>query len=277
MPSLPTNNGHLPVCYAYDYTDGTWKGIDGTAQPLLNRGFLYGDGYFDTMAVFAGEIQLFDLHRVKCEAAASALHFPFDGQAFQGLHALAGDEGVLRFYAYMPGGVGQTTLFDQAELRGVFTPQPLTATIPSHSVTLAEERVYSQGLPYRHKTLSRLTYVHAQRFLAGTAFSDALLLNEQGRVASLTSSCIVYGLAGQVYLIPNSEGCMAGAARAAFLQLTGAEERPLSLDDLPALSWMLGLNSLGPRHIARYNAQPLGEANAEVLQTLYQIYPFLTR
>lgn len=277
MPSLPTNNGHLPVCYAYDYTDGTWKGIDGTAQPLLNRGFLYGDGYFDTMAVFAGEIQLFALHRPKCEAAASALSFPFDQHAFDSLQALAEGEGVLRFYAYAPGGVGQTTLFDQAELRAVFTPQPLTATIPSHFVTLAEELVYSQGLPYRHKTLSRLTYVHAQRLLTGTAFTDALLLNEHGRVASLTSSCIVYGLAGQVYAIPSSEGCMAGAARALFLNLTGAPERPLDLNQLPSLSWMLGINSLGPRRVSCIDELALGEPDAEAVETLYQIYPFLKR
>lgn len=277
MPSLPTNNGHLPVCYAYDYTDGVWKGIDGEAQPLLNRGFLYGDGYFDTMAVFEGEIQLFDQHRIKCKAAASALHFSFNHQAFDSLTTLAGEEGVLRFYTYAPGGVGQTTLFDQAELRAVFTPQVLTASLPSHAVTLADESVYSLGLPYRHKTLSRLPYVHAQRLLAGMPFSDALLLNEHGRVASFTSSCIVYGLAGQVYAIPTSEGCMVGAARAIFLQLTSAEERPLSLNELPSLSWMLGLNSLGPRQIAKLEDQTLGVPDADTLDVLRQIYPFLKR
>jgi len=250
-------------------------GIDGEAQPLLNRGFLYGDGYFDTMAVFGGKIQLFDQHRAKCEAAASALRFPFDRVAFDTLQALVSGEGVLRFYAYAPGGVGQSTLFDHTELRAVFTPQTLASAIPSLAVTLSSERVFSQGLPYRHKTLSRLPYIHAERLLAGTGFADALLPNEHGRIASLTSSCIFYVLAEQIYAIPCSEGCMAGAARAAFLNLTGARERLLSPAELPSVEWMLGLNSLGPRRVSRWEDRALGEPDASTREVLGRLYPWL--
>lgn len=277
MPSLSAKNDHSPVCYAYDYTEGAWVGIDGESQPLLNRGFLYGDGFFDTLAVYQGSIQIFDQHRIKSGAAAAALSFPFPSPAFEALAEVVGGEGVLRFYAYAPGGVGGSASVERVELRAVFTPQALETSLATHAVALAAEPVFSQGLVYRHKTLSRLPYVQALRQLSGSQATDALLCNEHHRLASLTSSCITYGLAGRCYVIPTAEGCMAGAARAAFLSLTNAPERMLPLSELPAVDWILGLNSLGPRHIIRFRDLRFGNPYPEILAALHRLYPFLKR
>ena len=69
------------------YVDGAWQDAEAGTVPIHDRGFLLGDGVYDTCRVFEGRYFLFPEHARRLHASAAVLRIPVPGVAE--LHDLA--------------------------------------------------------------------------------------------------------------------------------------------------------------------------------------------
>lgn len=217
---------------------------------MPDRGFLYGDGLFETILVRHKRAPLLPLHLARLTASARALAIPCDLERIaqdidehlatlpEGEHALrltlTRGEALTRGYAYT--GQERPTLH--------LTSAPYRRpTKPLRAIT-ATNRIYSGSPLTRHKSLSALEKVLARTEAAQAGVDEALLLNEAGRPVEGTSHNLFILLDGQWLTPPVAEGCLPGVMRSQLLRLLGARERPLTVEDLHAAERLLLSNAL---------------------------------
>ena len=263
---MSANNGHLAATFQFDYTSGAWLQIDGNAGAWWTLpGLLYGDGFFDTMAVWGGAIQFWPFHQLKVLETALVLGIMVPDQALESLPACVnGQEGVLRVYV-----VAQEAGLPHLWV-ATFTEQVLERETKSVSVEFASGRLDAEALAHQYKLLSRFSYRQAQREAGG---GEALLLNKAGRVASFTSGCVVYGMAAGVYCIPAAEGRQNSATLQILQARYGIMGRPLEAN-LPGVDWMLAVNSLRLRVVERVGQKHLARPDGAVLGTFLHHWPW---
>jgi len=279
MPLLDTNNGINSSFIQLDYTNGEWRRMDGMFN-LLNRGFLYGDGFFDTVAIFNSTPQFWEEHvaKIRDTSYALLLDLPhnWQGALFQLVKSIF-QEGILRIYIFRKGEFGDSTT-RESNMIVHFEDRELPTKNQLYKTIFSTQRVDSRSLLFRYKTLNRLPYLRSIQDLHGSGCTDAILLNEMDNLASLTSACILFGQDNKTFYIPTSEGTQAGAAIAKFCKLwkgTQISKRALAVSDLNSVGWILGLNSLGPRFIQQIDNITLDYPNEQVVETLKEMYPFL--
>lgn len=224
---------------------------DALALDVGDRGFLLGDGVFETIAVNHGHAVWLDEHLHRMADAATELGIAYDAQKIrQGveavLHKSVAKHEVLRI-----------TLSRGATVRGLAvdgtSPNLLISRnlfdlgMQPQSLRLAVSKIRrNETAPSsRLKTLSYIDGIAAAREVAGTA-DDALMLNMAGHVASTT--------VGNIFLVRGSElitpqlgqGILAGITRSKILELSdwNAKEAVVSLDDILAADAVFVTNSL---------------------------------
>ena len=260
--------------------NGEWQLTDGMPLLQLNRGFLYGDGIFNTMAVYKNMIQHISRHTSKMTKAAYALGFVINTKLIRCMVEMAKaqmQQGVLRFYAYADGGFGYGKRSEVINYFLHFQPTELAWTPEPYAVVSYPHPIQADAILHRHKTLAGLPYVLASRYADTKGAQDSLLHNTSGNVASLTSSCIFWGDGNGIFVIPTSDGCHAGTMRGVlygFLQ-GRAGVRSLSMNILPRVKWMVGVNSLGPRLVSSLDGRLLNSPPPDVIMAIIQLYPFL--
>ncbi len=215
---------------------------DGAASvDIADRGFLLGDGVFDTFRVTGGAPVRLDAHlaRLRAAAAAFAIPVPFADAAIDAaVRELAVGNSV-------SDGVGRLTLSRGAGPRGLLPPDPaepfaMMAVAPAPPQTAAPLRLHvsdvvrpSGALTSRYKTLSYLDNVEARRRAAAAGFDEALLLNERGEAACACAANIFW-LKGGVLHTPALEcGVLDGITRAAVIRAARAMDIPVNEGRFP--------------------------------------------
>lgn len=188
-----------------------------------DRGFLLGDGLFETMAIRGGGVRFLDRHLARLADGCRVIGMPVPDTAeaaiAQLLQASPTEAGSLRLtWSRGPGP------------RGLMPPQDLTPTLlitvtpgtppcgPIHLMTARTVRRNEQSPTARIKCLSYLDNVLARQEAATKGADDALLLNSQGRVAETTIANLHLFLDGVWVTPPVSEGALPGVMRAALLE-----------------------------------------------------------
>jgi branched-chain amino acid aminotransferase len=208
--------------------------------PAGDRGFLFGDGIFETALLRGGEVPLLPLHLQRMSASARALGIPFDlekiraaAQAVAGANADGGGEFALRI----------TLSRGQAGVRGYQPPPdpvptlmvvgtPYTRPSGPLSAVTASFRV-NPGSPLTgHKTLSALEQVLAKMEAQRAGCDEVLLLNTAGRVAEGAAANLFIVRQGLWLTPPLTDGCLPGVMRQRVLTLSGGIEWPITVDDL---------------------------------------------
>ena len=195
------------------------RGID--AQ---DRGFLFGDGVFDTVAMAGAHGHRLGAHidrlvtaavTIGIEIGEGALHAAID----EARRGLAGPTTILR-----------TTVTRGVALRGLW---PSGASEPTIAVSTQAWPLDLIGQPAtlaiataprnersplsRLKSLNYLDAILAAREAAATGADDALLLNTAGRVACTTIANLFILRAERLVTPPLGEGCLPGIMRATLL------------------------------------------------------------
>jgi branched-chain amino acid aminotransferase len=219
----------------------------GPSIDVQDRGFLLGDGVFDTMAAAAGVGLAADRHRARLVAHARVVGIASDPSAVAALQ----DE-VLREIGASPA-IVRTTVTRGRTARGlwpsglvsptiVVTAEPWNLSLVGQParLVLASAPRNERAATSRIKALGYLDAILAAREAAEAGADDALLLNTQGRVAS-TTIANVFRLAGdRLETPPVTEGCLDGVVRqialeeAQALGLATAETRLTPTDLLDA-------------------------------------------
>jgi branched-chain amino acid aminotransferase len=210
---------------------GSLASVDGAIMlassatiPATDEGLLRGDGVFEVIRVYAGKPFAFDEHLARLERSASNLRLPVD------VEAVRADAWRLLAHA----GIGP----DHELLRIVITRggRRLLLTEPMHaqpdvirlgSVTYAPTRILD-GV----KSLSYGANMLASRLARERGFDEALLVTPHGRVLEAPTSSIFWVADDALFTPPLDEHILASITRAVVLSVTGAVERPCTLEEL---------------------------------------------
>lgn len=241
---------------------------------VFDRGFLYGDGLFETLRVANAKPFRWAAHLVRLEAGAAFLgiRLPFARDALAGFAAdlIARNglsEGVLRLTVsrgvgargYSPRGAGRPTL--------VMTLHPLPAPpgagwrlITSTFRLPAGERLA------RFKTANKLPQILARAEADAAGADEAVLLNSEGFVAEAASGNLFAVVGDAVHTPPSDAGLLPGVTRGVVLELCaalGLATREASLSPAAlggAAGVFLTLSSLGVVEAVALDGAPLGRS-----------------
>lgn len=241
-----------------------------------DRGFLLGDGVFETVAVINHKPLWLDEHMQRMAHAAVELGIVFSAErTFSGLTEVLKKSEV-------PCEVLRITLSRGKAARGLAGD----GASPSLLITLDEFAAKNLFQPCRLKvsqvrrnefapssrlkTLSYIDGIAAAREVAGEA-DDALMLNTSGHVASATVANI-FAMQGDELITPSVEqGILSGITRGILLdngQKLGFKpvERAVPLEDIVRADAVFLCNSLRfIRPVTSLNGEPLGKGSLDRL------------
>jgi branched-chain amino acid aminotransferase len=221
------------------YIDGQTMDLATATVPLNDRGFLLGDGVFETLRTSNGRVFRLEDHCRRMEAGLRAVNLDGDlvEEFRQAVDALVqGGAKAFGGELYVRVMVSTGPMEDFLETgRGVsvtglckkFKPYPLQYYSQGVDLVTSRERKDSRSALAAVKTLSFLPYVTARREAHNATAHDALLLNEHGRVAEATTSNVFALHDGTVYAPGESEGAIPGVTRSAVLELVAEAGLPV--------------------------------------------------
>jgi len=217
---------------------------------VFDRGFLYGDGVFETLRAYRGRIFQLTEHLARLERSASELGMalPVTRERLADLvrESLTRNqlqEAYLRITVSRgPGEIGLDPALCKSPTLVViakpFEPYPASFYTDGVSVIIAQtRRTPPEALPPHIKSLNFLNNVLAKMEAKAAGSHEALLLNHQGEVTEGTTSN-VFVVQGKRLCTPAVEcGLLAGITRGIVLQLAReagipAAETRLTASDL---------------------------------------------
>ncbi len=226
------------------FLNGRFVAEEAAQVSVFDRGFLYGDGLFETLRIVQGRPFAWDAHMERLARGAEFLKLrpplsPIEMRsAVERLVALnALPDSVLRLTltrgtgprGYSPRGADSPTL--------VLALHPLPGTGPRGLRLITSSfRVAADDPLAQVKTCSKLLHVLARAEAEAQRADDALLLNTRAQVAETTSSNIFW-LSGEVLLTPPTRsGALAGITRATVFELAGKLGLECGeVDDVPSV------------------------------------------
>ncbi|ATU74028.1 Putative branched-chain-amino-acid aminotransferase [Gluconacetobacter sp. SXCC-1] len=229
-----------------------------------DRGFLLGDGVFETMRVAGGRVCHFARHMDRLARGAAVLHMPPPDMAVLS----AGVDALLGACALVSGSL-RLTLTRGTGPRGLLPPAPvvptclITATAgmpPSTPVRLvtSTHRRDAAGVLSRIKSLNYLPSILARMEAAAQGADDALLLNHAGHVAETSASTLVACMGGQLVTPPVSDGALPGTVRGVLVDAGMVRVGRIEAAGLHEAQALFVLNSLGVREVVALDGHALG-------------------
>lgn len=228
--SAPSRKPKVPA--GLGYVDGKVMDLAKATIPLNDRGYLLGDGVFETLRTVNGKVFRLDDHaaRLRQSLKAIGLDEPVEKEFRAAVQALA-KKGIQAYggEVYLRVNISTGPMGDIAGGdRGImvtglcrkFKPYPMQYYSNGVHVITSRQRKDSRSPLSSVKTLSFLPYVAARREALTATAHDALLLNEHGRVAEAsTSNLFARGKDDVVYAPGPAEGAVGGVTRTVLLDL----------------------------------------------------------
>ncbi len=246
-----------------------------SGQPVLtadNRGFRYGDGIFETMAVKDGRIRLGRYHFERLMSGAALLQFTttplftpeilttevlelcrMNGHSASGrvrLVVFRGDGG----FADADAGLFPNYIIQSWPL----APENDAFNEKAWSIDLFPEGRKSCDPFSNLKSNNYLLYTLAALYAQKNGLDDSLVLNSQGRIADSSIANLFYLKGNCIYTPALSEGCVAGVMRRYLVESLPAagfavREKETTIEDLESAEEVFLTNALkGIRWVGRW-------------------------
>lgn len=268
------------------FLNGQFVPEDRAVVSVFDRGFLYGDGLFETVRIRRGQPFRWPQHLERLHRGAEflGLKLPFADHALEkfvaelitrnrrpdGLLRLTLSRGV-GVRGYSPKGADHPTL--------VMALHPMPARkVPTRGwrlVTSSRRLPAGESLA-QYKTANKLAQILARAEADLVGADEALLLNTDGFVVEGASSNLFWVQAGVVCTPPTTSGVLAGVTRAVVLELCHSlaltvRETTATLDALRrAEGVFLTLSSFGVVAAAELDGRPLPQSSlVKQLQLAY--------
>jgi len=206
--------------------------IDNAKISVLDRGFSYGDGLFETMRAYRGKVFRLERHLDRFYKSASQIYLEIP---------YSREELSLIIYETIKKNILQETIIRLTATRGPAEPglsfqadssptllvnaRPINppsngcykegvgiATIPSSSVRVS-------GLREQIKSCNYLSHILMKKMAEDRGAYEAILLNDHGDVCEGTTSNIFIIKEGIIFTPPVSEHVLAGVTRKVVLEI----------------------------------------------------------
>jgi len=215
--------------------------------PVTNRGFKYGDSFFETMVMFSKKIPLLDYHWSRIEFTADVLsaHLPkrFHIDSFQTmlLDLASVNDAVknarVRLQFFRKG--GGLYLPDDEELGYVISLDKIANTKFEEGnglkIGVREDCYRPVSMTSDLKTNNSLMYVLSAQFAKAEGWDEMILLNDAESICEAIHSN-VFLVKGEKIVTPDLDcGCVNGVMRSYIISLLDDEifeERPVELKEL---------------------------------------------
>ena len=210
---------------------------------VFDRGFLYGDGVFETLRIYNGKPFLFDRHIGRLSHGLGSL-FIGDKYSFSEYLEHTRElieknnvtEGVLRIQATRgPGKRGYSTTgnYDPTVLISLHVAPnvDLNNVLPVKLATSTQ--ILSDHDPFSTlKTTNKLANIVALREAEKIGMDDALLTNHKGNITEASGSNVFWTKDNTLFTPPVSSGCLSGITRGMILELAIALKLPTVQQDI---------------------------------------------
>lgn len=254
-----------------------------------DRGFLLGDGLFETMRVHQGRIFQLEAHLARLHAGAAALQIPVPKSSEEIRTALSATLAA-NDLAHADASL-RLTLTRGTGPRGVLplkSPTPtlmITATPMSQQATPPVNTIIASAPRNQHspltqiKSLNFLEFILARQEAEQKNANEALLLNTNGHLTEATTANLFIVQNEKVYTPPLTDGVLPGITRALILQLAKSKhilsaEASLTPEALYSAQEAFLTNSLiGIRAIRSVDGKSIGDGHeGHLTQKLKALY-----
>ena len=219
------------------WLDGALIPEDDARISPQNRGFLYGDGCFETVRIQGGAPFRLDAHFERLRDGLEVLRIepPWSVEDLrQGARKVVETNGVVE-------GLVRTTVIagERSTTRGMatITTRALPEIPPQPALHVAATVRRLSGPLSQIKSISRVAESVAFREAEAEGAFDAVLLNEKGRIVETTARNVFVVSDGALLTPATYEGALPGITRGAILEIAArakirARETSVSLDRL---------------------------------------------
>ena len=252
---------------------------DEAAIPVTDRGFLLGDGVFDTMLAADGILQHAARHFTRLVRHASVLGIPcpYDPAALtaQAHDILAANNAFSGLYAL------RTTLTHGSGARGLAAPEkpspalvmrlsPAPAVKQNISLMIAQSTRRNEFSPLSQiKSLNYGDSLIAHAEAAKTGADDAILLNTRGNICCASAANILVIKGEDTITPPLADGVLDGVTRAILLDAGLIHEQSMTTNDLTDCSGVMLINSLRRVQVAtKINGREIPRPPHSVMEKL---------
>ena len=247
------------------------NGVAGAAVDPLDRGLLYGDGLFETMAVTGGRPRFLHWHFERLGRGARALGFPppdFDLLRAEIARVMGAERGVVKLV--LTRGPGERGYRPPRETRPtrIVMGWSWPATLPNAAegglrLGWCRMRFSRNAALAGLKTLNRLEQVLARAEWDDGDMDEGLMQDDRGQVISATQANLLARVGGS-WVTPLLDECgVAGVMRRAFRDWSAGRgapvaERSLGVAEVCAAEALILTNALtGARPVASLDGRPL--------------------
>lgn len=245
----------------YCYLNGKFVPTHQARVSVQDRGFRFGDGVFETIAVYRSIPYQWELHMQRLHDGLHALGIPCDTASLRApaLKLISKNELVdatLRIaisrgvgsIGYLPTGPADSTVVIEANSR-------ITPPIDTASLWLSEwQKPSPKALPVQFKLAQGVNSTLARAEAAQHGCLDGLQLNAHGDICE-TASANVFWRVGNTLFTPSLDcGVLAGTTRDAMLRLSpyAVEQGSYALETLQQADAVVATNTA-------WQVMPIGE------------------
>ena len=209
----------------FAFVNGKLVPSDKASISIFDRGFLYGDGLFDTLRVTGGEPHLWDEHWIRFSRGAEVLRITLahDSKSLRKhagklLEANKSPDAVLRIH--LSRGVGPRGYSPRKANSPVLvmSTHPLPPTPKSWKLATTSYRLPPVNALSAIKTSNKLLHVLARAEADTQGADEGLLLTDSGALAQGTSSNLFWIEGRFVCTAPEQAGILPGITRASVFQ-----------------------------------------------------------
>ncbi len=224
------------------YLNGEFLPLEEARVPVLDRGFIFGDGVYEVMPAFAGQLFRFEAHMQRLENSLSQVRIPnpFSRQQWRDLfeRLLAanggGDFGV---YFQLTRGVGRRDHIPSEDM--VPTVFVMCNPITAHEHVDEVAALSMEDIRWRYcniKAIALLPNILLRMQAADQGAYEAILIRD-GLVTEGAASNVFVVNDGVVRTPPKSEHLLPGITRDVIMELLADSDIPHAEADIPA-AWL---------------------------------------
>ncbi len=206
------------------WIDGRWHGAD---EPLIaptDRGFLYGDGVFETLRSRNGRFFRLERHLARLQRGMDVLSIhPGDGVT-EALEALPGvfeqfDAGDVVIRLSVTRGNGWLQARPSAQGLVSILAKPAPSSPPDAGRAVLSSVVCDATSPVADiKTCNWLPNILARQEAEGLGFDEAILCNGLGYLTEASSSNLFWTIDGELFTPAIESGALPGITREAVIE-----------------------------------------------------------